>query len=40
MTNLDSMALKFNYAPSEKKIELLLLDQTLLPQTEKPPVIF
>jgi methylthioribose-1-phosphate isomerase len=35
MINLISMALKFNYSVSEKKIELLLLDQTLLPQTEK-----
>ncbi len=35
MINLDSMALKFNFSPTEKKIELFLLDQTLLPQTEK-----
>ncbi len=35
MIHLDSMALKLNYAPANKKIELLLLDQTLLPQTEK-----
>lgn len=35
MINLNSMALKFNYSAREKKIELLLLDQTLLPQTEK-----
>ena len=35
MTSLISMALKFNYDPNIKKIELLLLDQTLLPQTEK-----
>ncbi len=35
MTPLVSMALKFNYDSNKKKIDLLLLDQTLLPQSEK-----
>lgn len=35
MITLDSMALKFNYTIENKKIELLILDQTLLPHIEK-----
>jgi methylthioribose-1-phosphate isomerase len=34
MNNLKSLALKFNYDLKQKKTELLLLDQTLLPQQE------
>ena len=34
MKNLKSLALKFNYDLQQKKSELLLLDQTLLPQQE------
>lgn len=35
MIKLDSMALRFEYSAENKKINLFLLDQTLLPQTEK-----
>ncbi len=34
MTELNSLALKFNFDTAAKKSEFLLLDQTLLPQKE------
>ncbi len=35
ITSLNSMALKIHYSAKESTLEFLLLDQTLLPQTEK-----
>ena len=35
ITSLNSMALKIHYSIQENSLEFLLLDQTLLPQTEK-----